>query len=341
MINMSAIAASNIRKIIRVGERSIGITIPKEWLNVLGLGIGSNVEVSLGSGYILIKPLTATQHRIIHSIKIKHEDPEALARLIIAGYLEGYDIIVVEEVRDIIRKAFYPIAMRLPGAIAMDGTTFKIKISVDEVNTDLNEVISSMRSALNTMFDFLIDYFNTGDKSKLSEVIHLDDDLDRLHFLGIRTIKRTAFRDPPYSLDYAIVLKSLEHIGDSLDRVSNTLLNISLDAFQNSIECRNVFKDIFAKVSSYVSKSVNAFTTLNVNLAMKVLLGREEISKEILTSIQKCINIHGVLAMSHEAINAVYEAAEIAEVATAKAIRAVGVAHTETTAEKGFQEPSE
>ncbi|MEM2529118.1 MAG: hypothetical protein QXG40_06945, partial [Ignisphaera sp.] len=117
--------------------------------------------------------------------------------------------------------------------------------------------------------------------------------------------------------------------------------NISLDAFQNSIECRNVFKDIFAKVSSYVSKSVNAFTTLNVNLAMKVLLGREEISKEILTSIQKCINIHGVLAMSHEAINAVYEAAEIAEVATAKAIRAVGVAHTETTAEKGFQEPSE
>lgn len=339
---MSTAVTSNIRKIIRVGERSIGITIPKEWLGVLGLGIGSNVEVSLGSGYILVKPLTATQHRIIHSVKIKHEDPDVLSRLIIAGYLEGYDIIVVEEVRDIVRKAFQPIAMRLPGAIAMDGATFKIKVSVDEVNTDLNEVISSMRSALNTMFDFLIDYFNTGDKNKLKEVIHLDDDLDRLHFLGIRTIKRTSFRDPPYSLDYVIVLKSLEHIGDSLDRVSNTLLRIDLNVFHNSNECKNVFKDIFAKVSSYVSKSINSFTTSNISLAMKVLLGREEISKEILDSVQKCINIYGVLAMAHEAINAVYEAAEIAEVATARAIRTIGATHTEmSTAAKSYQEPSE
>uniref|UniRef100_A0A7J3QDL4 AbrB/MazE/SpoVT family DNA-binding domain-containing protein n=1 Tax=Ignisphaera aggregans TaxID=334771 RepID=A0A7J3QDL4_9CREN len=339
---MSAVVSSNIRKIIRVGERSIGITIPKEWLNVLGLGIGSNVEVSLGSGYILIKPLTAAQHRIIHSVKIKHEDPDILSRLIIAGYIEGYDIIVLDEVRDIARKAFYPIAMRLPGVIAMDGVTFKIKVSVDEVNTDLNEVVSSMRSALNTMFDLLIDYFNTSDKNRLNEIIHLDDDLDRLHFLGMRTIKRTSFRDPPYSLDYAIVLKSLEHIGDSLDRVSNTLLHIDLNTLQSSPECRGVFKDIFAKVSSYVSKSVNAFTTSNVNLAMKVLLGREEISKSILSSIQKCIEVHGVLAMVHEAINAIYEAAEIAEVATARAVRAIGATHTEmSSAEREYREPSE
>jgi antitoxin component of MazEF toxin-antitoxin module len=48
---------TSVRKVIRIGERSIGITIPKEWLPVIGVGVGSSVEVTLGPGYLLVKPL--------------------------------------------------------------------------------------------------------------------------------------------------------------------------------------------------------------------------------------------------------------------------------------------
>ncbi len=322
-----SIVTTNIRKIIKIGEKSVGITIPKEWLSILGMSIGSSVEVSLAPGYLLIKPLSVSQPKIAHSIRIKHEDVNILSRLIIAGYIEGYDIINIDVARDLARKAFYSIAMRLPGTIAMDGPEFKVKVSVDEVNTDLSEVISSMRSTLSTMFELLIDYFNTGDKKRLDEIIRLDDDLDRLHFLGMRAIKRTSFREPTDSLDYAIVIKSLEHIGDSLDRVSNTMLKISLDDLHASNECKAVFKDLFAKVSSYVSKAINSLGTNNVALAMKVLLGREELATEALGSIKQCLEVPGVLAITHEAIVAVYEAAEIGEVATLRAIKSMEESH--------------
>ncbi|MDK6028019.1 phosphate uptake regulator PhoU [Ignisphaera sp. 4213-co] len=331
---------TNVRKVIRIGERSIGITIPKEWLPILGISVGASVEVTLGPGYLLVKPLSTIHPKITQSIKIKHEDEETLSRLIIASYIEGFDVISIDESKDIARRSFQKISTRLPGAIAMEGATFRLKISVDEFNTDLEEVIGAMRTTLSMMFDLLIDYFTSGDKSKLDEVIRLDDDLDRLHFLGMRTIKRTAFRDPSQAINNSIIIKSLEHIGDTLDRVSNTILRLGFDTNINA-KCREVFKDMFSKVSSYVSKAVNALASSNISLIMKVLIGREELSKEILGNVTQCIEAPGVLAIAHEAIVAVYEAAEIAEVATIKALMTIGKPETVLPKVEIPQEPSE
>lgn len=337
---MEAVLTS-VRKVIRIGERSIGVTIPKEWLSVLGISVGASVEVTLGPGYLLVKPLSTIHPKITQSIKIKHEDEETLSRLIIASYIEGFDVISVDESKDLARRAFQKISMRLPGAIAMEGPTFKLKISVDEFNTDLDEVIGAMKTTLSMMFDLITDYFMTGDKSKLQEIIRLDDDLDRLHFLGMRTIKRTAFRDPSQAINNSIIIKSLEHIGDTLDRASNTILNLGFDEFHKNGKCKDVFRDIFSKVSSYVSKAVNALTSSNLSLAMKVLIGREELTREILNNVAECSDIPGVLAIAHEAIVGVYEAAEIAEVATIRSLMTVGKPETVLPKIEMPQEPSE
>ncbi|MEM1683099.1 MAG: phosphate uptake regulator PhoU [Ignisphaera sp.] len=318
----------NVRKIIRIGERSVGITIPKEWLNFLNVDIGSSVEVTMGPGYLLVRPLTITQPRIANMITLKHDDMNQLERLIVASYIEGYDIISIDVPRSIAREVFYRIAMRLPGSIAMNGDIFRIKVSVDELNTDLNDILISMRTTISTMFDMLIDYFESGNIEKLKEIIKVDDDLDRFHFLGMRTIKRTSFRDPVTALEYAIIIKSLEHIGDTLDRVSNTFLKTGLNIVKYE-KCRQNFKDIFAKVSSYVSKAINSLIMHNMQQAMKVLIQREELSNEILSSASECIDVTGVLAVSHEAMVAVYEAAEIAEIVTLRLLREMGSSQKE------------
>ncbi len=311
-------ALSDIRKIIKIGERSVGVTIPKEWLPLLGVSVGTTVEVSLGAGFIMIKPVSSTRTRPTIGVRVSGRDVETLSRLLIAGYIEGYDSVIVDSERDLARRAFYSVAMRLPGAIAMDGEAFTVKISVDEMNTNIDEVVSSMRTIINNMFDLLMDYFQTGDKSRLEQLIRLDDDLDRLHFLGVRTIKRTSYRNPQEALDNMIVIKSLEHIGDALDRASNTLLKLSSGL---SKECVGVFREIFASVASYTSKAINAFLTLNLDLATKVLLERHKLHNEIFRRVEKCTSIPETLALAHEATVMVFEAAEIAEVATAKLIR--------------------
>lgn len=322
----------NVRKIIRIGERSVGITIPKEWLNFLNIDMGSSVEVTMGPGYLLIRPLSIAQPKTSNTITLQHDDIDQLERLIIASYIEGYDVIFINTPRNMAREVFYRIAMRLPGSMAMNGDMFKIRVSVDELNTDLNDILVSMRSTITAMFDTLIEYFETGNSNKLREVIKVDDDLDRFHFLGMRTIKRTSFRDPVAALEYAIIIKSLEHIGDTLDRVSNTFLKTGLNIVKYE-KCRLKFKDIFAKVSSYVSKAINSLITHNMQQAIKVLLQREELAGEILSSASECIDVTGVLAVSHEAMVAVYEAAEIAEVATLKLLREMG-----TTSQREIKE---
>ncbi len=309
---------TDVRKIIKIGERSAGITIPKEWLPLLGLSIGSSVEVSLGSGYIMVRPLSITKTKPLYAVKVRAKDIETLSRLIIAGYIDGYDVIVVENSRDLARKAFYEVAMRLPGTIAMDGPSFTIKVSVDELNTKVEEVITSMKTTIDTMFDLLMDYFQTGDRSRLEQLIKLDDDLDRLHFLGVRTIKRTAFKNPQDALDNMIVIKSLEHIGDALDRASNTLLKLGSSFVE---ECKTRFRDVFARVAAYTSKSINSFVTMNLDLAIKVLMEREPLSREVFTIPGTCIDTPETMALVHEATVILYEAAEIAEVATARIVR--------------------
>jgi len=311
-------ALTDVRKIIKIGERSVGITIPKEWLPLLGLSIGSSVEVTLASGYITIKPLSSTQPRPLLSVRIRSDDASTLSRLIIAGYVEGFDMVVVESPRELARKAFYDVAMRLPGAIAMNGMHITVKISVDEMNTNIDEVIASMKTTVDSMFDLLMDFFQTGDKSKLEQVIRLDDDLDRLHFLGVRTIKRTSFRNPQDALDNLIVIKSLEHIGDALDRASNTLLKMGS---ATNDTCKRAFREMFARVASYTSKSINSFMNLNLELAIKVLMERQLIAREIFTLAKGCTYSPETLALVHEATVIIYEAAEIAEVATAKMVR--------------------
>ncbi|MEM4848157.1 MAG: PhoU domain-containing protein [Ignisphaera sp.] len=210
--------------------------------------------------------------------------------------------------------------MRLPGTIAMNGDIFKIKISVDELNTDLNDIINSMKTTISSMFDMLIEYFELGNNEKLKELIKLDDDLDRFHFLGMRTIRRTAFRDPVSALEFTTIIKSLEHIGDTLDRVSNTFLKTGINVIKRS-ECKEMLKEMFSRVSSYVSKAINSLATRNVNQAFKVLLQREELTQEILMAATKCIDIAGILAISHEAMVSVYEAAEIAEISILRHLR--------------------
>ncbi len=309
---------SDVRKIIKIGERSVGVTIPKEWLPLLGLSVGSSVEVSLGTGYITIKPLNIIQPRPTLTVKLRSSDENVLSRLIIAGYIEGYDMLILDTDRTLARRAFYSVAMRLPGAIAMDGQRFVVKISVDEMNTNVDEVIASMKTTIDMMFDLLMDFFQTGDKTKLEQLIRLDDDLDRLHFLGVRTIKRTSFRNPQDAIDNLIVIKSLEHIGDALDRASSTLLKMGGEI---SDECKKVFREIFARAAAFTSKAINAFINLNLELATKVLMEREPLFKEVFSLANKCIHTPETLALAHEATVIIYEATEIAEVATAKLIR--------------------
>ena len=310
--------SSIIRKVIRVGERSAGVTIPKEWLSTLGLNIGSAVELILSRDSITIKPIEIGRRKLASILRIKSKNTDELSRLIIAGYTEGYDTIELDTDKILARKAFYSVATKLPGSIAMDDVKITIKISVDELNTSVDEVISSMRSIMLSMFDYFTDYLDTGNIDCLDQLFRLDDDMDRLHFLGVRTIKITSIKMPLDALDKLMVIKSLEHIGDCLDRAGRTLLNYKEGLDEKS---KRIFKEMFSYLESYTSKSINSYLSDNYNMALKVLLDRESMLQYIVEAASKCTPLSVAFGIAHEAQMIVALAVEIAEIAISKATR--------------------
>jgi phosphate uptake regulator len=328
--------SSIYRRVIRIGEKSIGITLPKRWLDTINVGIGDVVEVSLIGKVIVVKPITQAGGETNEvSISLSGAIDET-TRIIIASYIEGYDNVEIIGHKDTIRKAFSSVEHKLPGSLMLEGDgNVLIKVATSEVNVDLNEVISSMANILNSMFGKFIDYLNSNKLDLLKEVLELDDQMDKLYFLALRTIKKLSFKDPKRAIDDTIVVKNLEHAADALDRLSNAFMRTQ------PTQCRREISEKLKDVWSYVMKAVYAYLDNNINNALKVLLDRERMLNSMLELANMgCMGLSGLLTASiHEGQLIVALAADIAEAAFSRHVRSIAKpAKIPTSEELGAEE---
>jgi Phosphate uptake regulator len=328
--------SSIYRRVIRIGEKSIGITLPKRWLDTINVGIGDVVEVSLIGKVIVVKPITQAGGETNEvSISLSGAIDET-TRIIIASYIEGYDNVEIIGHKDTIRKAFSSVEHKLPGSLMLEGDgNVLIKVATSEANVDLNEVISSMANILNSMFGKFIDYLNSNKVDLLKDVLELDDQIDKLYFLALRTIKKLSFKDPKRAIDDTIVVKNLEHAADALDRLSNAFMRTQ------PAQCRREISEKLKDVWSYVMKAVYAYLDNNINNALKVLLDRERMLNSMLELANMgCMGLSGLLTASiHEGQLIVALAADIAEAAFSRHVRSIAKpAKIPTSEELGAEE---
>ena len=309
----------NMRRVIRIGEKSVGITLPREWLNTLKMSVGTLVKISLLGNSIVISPLESKEisEKEINIKVDEYPSPEMLSKILIASYLEGLDKVNATGDRIIIRRAFNEIFSKLPGIVLLEsGERSEFRITVDENIMGISSIIKTLISSSLMMFDLLEKYFTTGERSFLDQLLVLDDDLDRLHFMGIRLVKKSSLMNIAEATDLLIMIKSLEHVGDSLDRTARFLLRTSLNE-----ECMKISLEIFRKVREYYNKTLEAYVSKNVISALDLLNKRAPLMDELISDIMKtrCSNeLSGVL---HEALNITAIAAEIAELSTSAVIR--------------------
>jgi phosphate uptake regulator len=294
-----------VRKIIRVGERSFGVTLPKEWVELHGLGVGSPVRMLVDRDKITLLP--GAEAAAVRRAKIKGDDVEKLVRDIIAYYIEGVDELEVEtrNISAVVTK----IEGKLPGVVLMEvGGVLKLRIVTRE-DINIDEAVRSMYTTVDAMFSLFLQMFGLGKRQLAEEILRLDDQLDRLYFFSLRTVKRNIVQRPEHYVDYVITIKNLEHIGDAIDRATNYYL-------QNEIKCVAEVLAVFKKVYHFMQDAFNAFYNNDAGKALVVLLQRAELMKETLQQI--CPQATAVM---HEAASIVGFAADIAEAAYSKATR--------------------
>ncbi len=308
---------ASIRKIIKIGEKSYGITIPKEWLDKLGIKIGSSVETVIVGDHITIRPVVPGA--LEKTIVLEEGDESMLAKLIIASYIEGKDLIALKGDKNAIRRAFNNVKNKLPGMIFVErGEIPEIKITADERIINIIEITKTMRGAVQAMLDQMIRYLEDRDPEHLKEILVIDDDLDSLYFIGLRSVKRISARIPEEAIDLTIVIKALEHMGDALDRSSNYLMRAQI-----SERCAKAYREMLSLAASYFSEAFEAFLSGNYRASLETLNQRPVKVDAVFEISRRSACFEELSALLHETLILVASSAEISEASVSRHIRSI------------------
>lgn len=294
-----------VRRIIRVGERSFGITLPKEWVELHGLGVGSPVKIIVDREKITVLP--GAEAGGMKKVLIKGDDVEKIIRDIIAYYIEGAEELDVETGN--MSAVVTRIEGKLPGVVLMEiGGVLKLRIVTKE-DINIDEVVRSMYTTVDAMFTLFLQMLSSDKRELAEEILRLDDQLDRLYFFSLRTVKRNIIQRPEHYVDYVITIKNLEHVGDAIDRATNYYL-------KNELGCKEEVISLFKKVYGFLQQAFEAFYNNDASKALAVLISRAALEKESLRAI--CPQATAVM---HEAASIIGFAADIAEAAYSKCAR--------------------
>lgn len=307
------------RRIIRIGEKSIGITLPKQWLDSLNIGLGDLIEVKAIEDMLIIRP-AVSGHGLSNSVTLSSsEGSDEAMRMIIAGYIEGFDDIMVKGSKESIRRAYQLIESKLPGSLILESDDgVMVKVATSETNINLKMVINSVSTILNAMFDKISTYLETNDASLLDEAIAMDDQVDKLYFLALRTIKKLSFRDPKESIDDTIMVKNIEHIADALDRMANTLKRMQ----KIDPDCIKELGVRIRDVWSYTLRAINSYQSGSKDQALRVIVSREDLLNKMFSLVKKPCS-EEMAGVMHELQLIVALAVDIAEATFSNYVRSI------------------
>lgn len=175
-----------------------------------------------------------------------------------------------------------------------------------------------MSSMLNSMFERLVAYLeNNGDKN-ITELLEMDDQVDKLYFLALRAIKKLSFKDPKESIDDTLVVKNMEHIADALDRTANFIRRSNF-----SQACLSTLSTKVKDVWSYSLKAITAYLSNSKDNALRVITNRETMLDNIFSIIKEGHCERDIAGVIHESQLIIALSVDIAESTFSKYVRQI------------------
>lgn len=234
----------NARKVLEMGGGTLLVSLPKAWARKNGLKKGSTVAVDELSGSKLIVRLIEGNEDRPSEITIEYtgENLNPVMGDLTGAYLFGYGVIRIAGRKVISREdraRFKATLSRLIGLEIMDEDSKHVTVQflLEPSAISPERIVKRMSGILDGMIRDTSEALEGSDDKLLSLVAERDDEVDRLYFLLVRTI-RTATIHPEiaerYSLapmdvlDYRVLASFLESAGDAIAELAKKLLGARL-----------------------------------------------------------------------------------------------------------------
>ncbi|MFP3985833.1 MAG: PhoU domain-containing protein, partial [Candidatus Bathyarchaeia archaeon] len=233
------------RKIQLTGKSTYIVSLPKKWVQSMNLKAGSQLVISKQSDASLlltpkelIKPAKLGEANIIVHQK---EDPNTIARKIIALYLVGYNFIKIktkdERITSLQRNFIKDLARKkLVGTeiISDSPNEMKLQVLLSYPELSVESALRRMCLIATAMHEDAMQALKDLNKELAQDVVALDDEVDRFSLYVIRQLKAAVqselvLRDiglstPRDCLGYRLIVKSVERTADHAANIARCIL---------------------------------------------------------------------------------------------------------------------
>ncbi len=292
-----------VRTLLRLGKSSLVVVLPKDWLKENNLKSGDKIIIKQDNdGSLKLIPLDAfnndTSDRRTFYINLdKFEDSEFLQRLIVANYLIGNSELVIATKKDAIHPVYLKsireitekiknleIIERKANLITLKSTSEITKISIETLIERLLSIVLSMTDHLKLAL-------LKKDPKHLDRIIERENDVDRLHWLGIRQLvmvlknrtlaKNLGITSIMQVVENRIIIKSLEVCGDYLEEIAKDLKKIDLSEFTQYSDVINAIVNLIENIEDVISDTNRAYIGLDAILANNLIKKVNELDEII------------------------------------------------------------
>jgi phosphate uptake regulator len=308
--------SEELRKIQLTGGSTYIISLPKTWIDRMGLGKGSIVSINQNSGMSLtIRPSDYSPIEKIRKVILttdQGDKPESIIRNMVSSYLRGYNIIQIRStekrfdpelrfyIKNFVRKKLIgtEILSDLHNELTLQILLSYAELSVKDALKRMSIIAASMhRDAVQTL--------SNDNPGIAKEVLSMDDEVDRFSFyvtrllsaaiIDAQILKKSGITNQQQCLEYKLITKSVERIADHATNIADNRLALNFVLINEEILTQ--LNRISQSAIAVFEAAIEALINDNYSAADKVIYSAEEtrsMENEVIQKIVKFAPVEDV-----------------------------------------------
>ncbi len=289
--------SAEIRRVIKLGEATLAITLPKSWVKAVGLKKGDALIVREEDGKLTIEKSgrgEETPSACIIRSETCIDEPEMLTRMIVGAYVNGYDVIYIpmkgrdpdsfmEEIKLAEKKLF--------GLYVSEHSEHNVILHViaDQSKPTINTSLVKLHIIIGKVINIAYDVLKSGKPVSLMVLDDLYDDFDKTYLLAVRQLlksqynkallKRLGLKSYLWIIGDRAVLSALKMILNS----SRDLVDISLKLARSDYKVGEKALKEISELLSWLKKaselSLRSFLAADAKRANRAILDLDALRK--------------------------------------------------------------
>lgn len=270
-----------VRKIQKTGVSTMTLSLPKSWVEELGLKQGDPLEIDiLMDGSLSVRSVhSEREERSRKVVEIgKDESGPHLMRKLVAAYLAGFNVIDVRSSERLdfeLKREIKEFSRLVIGPEVIEETSNSIVLHdlSDPAELPQRKCVRRMHLLVNSMHKDSIIAFESGDERLAKDVIGRDLDVDRLYLMVVkqynlilrdRRISEKIGVDAFEGVNLMLAARLIERIGDHAEKIARTSL---IHREEGSDAVRNKLKGLSERAVDIMDKAVDSLMRKDIEAA--------------------------------------------------------------------------